>query len=90
MTEEKKEDKTITAPPLEEKEWDLELIDKTNAAAVDLEKANMKLQKQILIAKRLETESMLGGKSEAAVIPPKEETPKEYAEKVMANEKETK
>ena len=86
--EEVQEEQTPPPPTKEEQEWDLDLIDKTNEAAVKLEQANKRLQRQILIQKRLQTESMLGGKAETNVQPEKELTPKEYAEQVLANDVE--
>ena len=62
-----------------------EMIDKANEAAARLERANVEHAKLIQKQEALQVEKTLGGKAEAGQ-PPKEETPEEYAKKVMAGE----
>ena len=91
MTKEK------TDPPAEPAEpKSTELIDKANEAAkrleeanTRLEEANTRLEKNLAKQEALAVEKTLGGQAEAGTQQ-KEETPEEYAEKVLANDAETK
>ncbi len=74
------------APKEEVKEnQSTELIDKANAAAERLEKANAKLEENISKQEALAVEKTLGGQADAGVTE-QEETPQEYAKKVMKGE----
>ena len=70
-------------------DMDLDLIQKADQAAERLEKASKRFDLQINKLQKLKMESILGGKAETNVKPP-EETPADYAKKVMANENVTK
>lgn len=61
-----------------------ELLAKIEKASERLEKANKEYEKNRLRAEELKAEQVLQGVAEVGVPPPKEETPAEYAEKVMA------
>lgn len=88
-TEQPTEKEAAPAPVVPSKAQ--ELIDKTNAAAERLEKANERHEAIFLKATEAKVEDMLGGKAGVgADVGQKEETPEEYAKKVMANEIETK
>jgi len=63
------------------------MIGAANAAAERLEKANNRNETLIARQEALKVERTLGGSAEAG-YQPKEETPEEYAKKVMANEVE--
>ena len=69
-------------------DMDLDLIDKAEQAAERIENATKAMESQIRKLSKLKMESILGGKAETN-IKPKEQTAAEYAEKVMANEAET-
>ena len=64
------------------------LIDNANEAAERLERANAIKKELLEREEKLHALKMLGGQSEAGVVPPKpkEETPEEYAEKLMKGE----
>lgn len=72
----------------EEEVNDLDLINKAEAAADRLNEQNKRLEANIVRLERAKIESMLGGRS--VNVQPGEETPEEYAEKVMKNDIETK
>ena len=69
-------------------DMDIDLIEKAEQAAERLEKASKRFDLQINKLQKLKMESILGGKAETQ-IKPKEDSPEEYAKKVMANEAET-
>jgi len=62
----------------------VDMIAKANAAAERLEKANLDLEKNLKKQEALSVEKTLGGKTEAGETI--EETPAEYAKKVMQND----
>lgn len=67
------------------------LIARANAAAERLEKANEELEKNLARQEALAVETRLGGQSDAGKSEKKEEeSPEEYARKVLANEVEEK
>lgn len=62
------------------------LVDEANAAAERLEKANERKAELIRQEEELAAKKALGGQSEAGQPQkPKEETPKEYADRIMKN-----
>ena len=65
------------------------MIEAANEAAERLEKANLKNEELLAKQESLAVEKSLGGSAEAGAVA-KEETPEDYARKVMANEVETK
>lgn len=64
------------------------LVDDANLAAKRLEDANKVHSANLDRQEALQVEQTLGGKTEAA-SPKKEESPEDYAKKVMANEADT-
>jgi hypothetical protein len=68
------------------------LVDEANEAAERLEKANERQAELLRQQQELETKRMLGGRSDAGQTPekPAEETPKEYADKMMSGKLEVK
>ena len=62
------------------------LIDKANAAAERLEKANARQAELISQQENIEARRMLGGQTNAGIQPPvqKEETPGEYSKRIMS------
>jgi hypothetical protein len=62
-----------------------DLISQANAAAARLEQANIKMEELIGKQEKMQVQQLLGGKTDAGA-PPKEETPEEYAKKVMGGE----
>ena len=91
MVEEKTPDKPEekVEAPVEEKVKAGSMIDKANEAASRMEKANKHHEELIAKEEALKVERTLSGNAEAG-MPPKEETPEDYAKKVMANDAETK
>jgi hypothetical protein len=82
MKEETKEEKTE-----EVKSVSNPTIDAANAAAKRTEEAAAKLQVQLDRQEAIESQRILGGGSEAGTeIVKKEETAKEYSERVMSGE----
>ena len=83
MGEEIKEE-TTEAPKVET----TSMIDKANEAAERLEKANKEQAELIARQEEIVARQTLGGSSEAAgtQTAPKEETPKDYAKRVMSGE----
>jgi len=71
-----------------EEDMDLDLIQKADQAAERLEKASKRFDLQINKLQKLKMESILGGKAQTNVQP-KEDSPEDYAKKVMANEETT-
>lgn len=67
----------------EPKESAGEMIGRANAAAERLEAANAERRKLLQEQERLQVHNMLGGKAEATPVQ-KEETPEDYAKKVLA------
>ncbi len=61
-------------------------IDRANAAAARQEKANEKHETLLIRQEKIAVQNALGGKSDAGQVPekPKEETAKEYKDRVMA------
>ena len=75
-------------PEVKEKSEDtvktLDNIDRANEAAVRLEKANEEKTKLLDREERMKVEERLGGKTEAGQEPEKkEESPEDYADRVM-------
>lgn len=62
------------------------LVDDTNLAAKRLEEATAAAREERLLAEESYAKRKLGGETEAGQTKPVEETPEEYAKKVMANE----
>jgi len=85
---EKPEEEEQPQEEVTEEDMDLDLIQKADQAAERLEKASKRFDLQINKLQKLKMESILGGKAETQ-IKPKEDSPEEYAKKVMANEAET-
>jgi hypothetical protein len=77
-----KEDPPKEDPPKEDPAEEKDLVGEANKAAERLEKANEEQKKLLDRQEKLAANARLGGKA-AAGAPPQEETPKEYAEKVM-------
>ena len=84
MTEDTKE-KTEPEPENEERNEAQKLIDDTNDAAERLEKANKESKALIDKQEAREVEARLSGKADAGK-PQGEETPEEYAKKVLGND----
>ena len=74
-------------PKEEPKKKSTEMIDKANEAAARLERANVEHAKIVARQEALQVEKTLGGKAEAGQ-PAKEETPEEYAKRIMAGEED--
>jgi hypothetical protein len=88
MDKEEKETDQQTQEEADEEiteDMDLDIIGKANQAAERLEKANVRLEKNINTMQKLQTEQILGGRARTKEKPV-EETDAEYAQKVMANE----
>ena len=68
-----------------EEQKSTELINKANAAAERLEKANAEHYKILAREESIRVEKTLGGKTDANIPPPAEESPEDYAKKVMSN-----
>ena len=98
MAEEEPDVKTNTEIAAEEKKKEEEtkeevkpdpapsdLIDKANAAAARMEQANAERKNLISKEEALKVKETLGGKG-ASTNENKEDSPKEYAKKVMAND----
>lgn len=66
-----------------------EVVARANIAAERLEKANLKTEALMEKQQLNQVNEMLGGKAEAAEPQVKEETPQEYAKRVMSNDVET-
>ena len=62
------------------------LVDKANAAVDRMKVENDRHEALVKRAEALRVEQTLGGTSTAGVPAKKEETPKEYADRVMRNE----
>ena len=63
------------------------VLDKANAAADRLEKANKQMEEYINKVESLQAEQLLAGKADAGTMPnKKEESASDYAKKVMSNE----
>ncbi len=77
----------MPAPATEEP---INSIDKANAAIDRMKEENDRTEALLERQEDLRASEILGGKSDAgqAPAPPKEETPKEYAAKVMAGDEE--
>ena len=83
--EEKPEEEKKEEEPEEEKKPSM--IDEAKTAADRLKAENDRMDANIEKIEKLKAVDMLGGKTDAGVQPEKpEETPAEYAEKVMKNE----
>ena len=65
------------------------MLDKATEVAERIEAANKGTQENLTKQEALKVEQTLGGKAEAGAET-KEDTPEEYAKKVMANDIETK
>ena len=89
--EETPEQPTEEEQPQEEvtEDMDIDLIDKAEQAAERIETATKAMESQIRKLSKLKMESILGGKAQTNVKP-KEDSPEDYAKKVMANEEITK
>ena len=83
LAEEKKEEEE--GDPSEDKKKADGMIASANSAAERLEKANKHHETLIAREEALKVERTLGGTAEAGQ-PPKEESPEDYAKKVLANE----
>ena len=70
---------------VEEAEQKLNVIEEAKATAERIEKANVEMSSNITKLEQLQARDILGGRSNAApnMEKPKEETPKEYAQRVM-------
>lgn len=79
------ENPSATTPPASTPEVPSNLIADANAAAARLEAATIEHAKVVASMEALKVQETLGGKAVAGV-PQKEETPEEYAKKVMAND----
>ena len=91
LTDEQKDkvEEIITEPvadDLKEESKSNDLIDKANAAAARLEAGNAELGRLLAKQEAMQVEKTLGGKAEVTGTKKPEETPEEYAKKVMANE----
>lgn len=85
MAEEIKEPKAPEGKAPEERK-STEMIDKANEAAARLERANIEHAKIVAREEALHVEKTLGGKADAGLPPPKEESPEVYAQRIMAGE----
>ena len=64
-----------------------EMLEKIAVATEKLDKANKKHERLRALAEAEKIDAALDGEGEAGIkVKPKEETPKEYADKVMAGE----
>ncbi len=85
-------EKAIPSPPLapvaEQEESTSYIVTQAHGAADRIEKANIELAKLLAKQERMTVEKALGGKTEAGTEK-KEDSPEDYAKKVMANEIET-
>ena len=86
---EKQTEKVETPEPKAQDAEAPDLIAKAAEAAERLEKANKVLETNLARLENLQIKNLLGGKADAG-SPQKEETPTEYAKKVMANDIEAK
>ena len=78
------------APPISQvKQGAEDLISKANAAASRQEAANKELSLLLERQERMKVESTLSGTAATNVAQPPDESPADYAKKVMANEQET-
>lgn len=88
-TQKEPETKEVPTPPKEEgdKPKAISPIDAANNAAERMEKANLKHEELLKKSEELEAKKILGGTTEAGVqIPKQEETPAEYAKRVMGGD----
>ena len=87
MDEEKEKSGTSENTGEGDKSQSTRLIDDTNLAAKRLEDANAERARLLQREEELEARRRLGGVSEAGQeTKPKEETPKEYADRIMRGE----
>ena len=72
----------------EEEKTEVKVLDRAEEAAERLEEANKRYEELIRKEEELKAERLLSGKSEAGKPPvePKEETPQEYAQRILKNE----
>jgi hypothetical protein len=70
---------------VEEEKQEPSIVDKAYAAAERLEKANKQQEELLKRMEAIESRKILGGQSAAGVtaVPPKEETPAEYAKRMV-------
>ena len=83
--EEEAEEEEPTAVK-ETKQKSEDMISKANTAAARLEEANKQHEKLLAKEEQLKVETTLGGTAVAGTGGNKEETPEEYAKRVMAND----
>ena len=76
--EEKKDEEEDSSPS--------DLVDKANEAADRLEKENERMEANVKIQEQMKVEKTLSGTADAGQPAKKEETPKEYADRVMAGD----
>lgn len=81
MKEEKK-----TPPAEETPSEEIDAIAKANEASERLEAANKEARTLALKLQTAKAEQQLGGSTEAGTTKPKEETPEEYAQRVIKGE----
>lgn len=88
MTDENTEQETT--PPVEESEQTTttsnDLVAQANVAAKRMEDANAKMEANIKRQEALQVQNTLGGSADVSPPEKKEETPKEYADKVMSGD----
>lgn len=82
--QEKPQEEEVKIEPQKGNERDL--IKEANEAAARLEAANMRHNELLDRQEKLKIQETLGGTAEAGTPKPKEESPKEYAEKVLKGE----
>ena len=85
IKEEQKQDEQAEQEESPYDDMDLDLIEKANQAAVRVEKANKRLEYNIAKLEKVQVEKILGGTTSTNMEPP-EESPEEYAQKVLSNE----
>jgi len=78
---------TEEKPKTDKQRADEEMLEKINIATEKLDKANAKYARNKAAEEAAKIDAELDGEGEAGVkVKPKEETPKEYADKVLAGD----
>ena len=85
---EETESKEATKEEPKEEDKELSMVDKANNAADRLEAANKVTSDNIDRMEKIKADDRLGGTSDAGSVPPekKEESPQDYAKRILAGE----
>ena len=88
MAEDKPTDREVPAPETVEPTVIPNAVERAENAAERIEKGNAEFTKLVARQEKATAQAMLGGRTHGSgqVAKPKEETPQEYAKKVLANE----